>query len=63
MYTKFLIRQKIISNANETIDAPSNLRDILDEQRIDLRKKARDIGTVKLSSFIHDTFFYTIWVI
>ena len=41
----------------EVIDfAPANLNDILDKQRINLRKQARNVGTVKLSAFIHDAF-------
>ena len=49
---------KDISNTVEIIiNAPSNLTNILDKERINIRKKARDVGTVKLSSFIHDTFF------
>ena len=48
---------KNISNAHETIDAPSNLKNILDELRIDLRRKNKTIGAVKHYSFIHNTFF------
>ena len=54
---------KDISNTVEIIDATSNLKIILDKERIGVRKKARDVGTVKLLSFIHDTFFYMIWII
>ena len=46
-----------ILNTNETIKPLANLKDVLEKQRINLRKKQKSIRAVKLSSFIHDTFF------
>ena len=42
---------------DEAIDTPSNIKHILDEQIIDLRRKNKTIRKLKLSFFIHNKIF------